>query len=371
MRVSKTITILMSVASMVLLLSCQKPEPVRIGFVGGLSGRVADLGVAARNGAQLAIEQRNAAGGINKRQIELVVRDDEQNPETAKKVTGELISQNIELIIGPLTSSMAIAMMPQINASKSILLSPTVTTKELTGKDDNFLRVISPTVDYAAKSARYQYQKQGIRTVAAIYDGNNASYTESWLNDFRKEFTDLGGRVLLVRRFESAQDKALQPLVKELLSARADGIVIVANSVDSAIICQQVRAASQSQRLAMSEWAATERFIELAGKSAEGVIVSQFLDRNSKAQTYLNFLAAYRERYKQEPGFAGVAGYDAAMVAIEAYAARAKGESLKNVIISKKSYQGLQQQLNIDRYGDADRKTFVTTINLGRYVTQE
>jgi branched-chain amino acid transport system substrate-binding protein len=371
MRVGKAMAILLSVASLALLISCQKPEPVRIGFVGGLSGRVADLGVAARNGAQLAIEQRNASGGVNKRQIELVVRDDEQNPETAKKVAGELISQNIELIIGPLTSSMAMAMMPLINASSSILLSPTATTNELTGKDDSFLRVISPTVDYAVKSARYQYQKLGIRTVAAIYDGNNASYTESWLNDFRREFTELGGRVLLVRRFESSKDTALQPLVRDLLAARADGIVIVANSLDSAIICQQVRAVSQSQRLAMSEWAATERFIELAGKAAEGVIVSQFLDRNSTSQAYLNFLNVYRERYKQEPGFAGVAGYDAAMVAIEAYAVRAKGESLKSVIISKKSYQGLQQQLNIDRYGDADRKTFITSIVSGRYVTQE
>ena len=47
-----------------LLTACSKDEPVRIGFVGGLTGRVADLGIAGRNGALLAVEERNAAGGI-------------------------------------------------------------------------------------------------------------------------------------------------------------------------------------------------------------------------------------------------------------------------------------------------------------------
>ena len=64
------------IGGLALLVACQKPEPIRIGFVGGLSGRVADLGGAGRNGVQLALEQRNAAGGINGRSVELVVRDD-------------------------------------------------------------------------------------------------------------------------------------------------------------------------------------------------------------------------------------------------------------------------------------------------------
>ncbi len=54
-----------------------------------MSGRVADLGVAGRNGAMLAIEQRNAAGGIHGRAVELVVKDDEQNPEVAKKAVAK------------------------------------------------------------------------------------------------------------------------------------------------------------------------------------------------------------------------------------------------------------------------------------------
>ena len=363
---SRWILLLGSVA---MLVSCQKSEPVRLGFVGGLSGRVADLGVAGRNGVQLAVEQRNAAGGIGGRPVELVVRDDEQNLETAKRVVAELISQDLELIIGPMTSSVAMAVMPQINASKSILLSPTVTTTDLGGKDDNFLRVISTTTDYASKSARYQYEKLGIRTVAVLYDNSNKSYTESWLNDFRSAFSAQGGKIVLVKTFQSGKDILFQPLAQELLTAKADVVLIISNSVDSALVCQQLRKMAPRQRIAMSEWASTERFIELAGEAAEGVVVSQFLDRNDTSQRYRDFLAAYRERYKQEPGFAGVAGYDAALVALEAFASRKQGEKFKAVILGKKVFQGVQQPLTFDRFGDADRKTFVTTIKGSQYIT--
>ena len=59
-----------------LVSGCGPREPVRVGFLGGLSGRVADLGEAGRNGAQIAVEEVNRAGGIDGRQIQLIVRDD-------------------------------------------------------------------------------------------------------------------------------------------------------------------------------------------------------------------------------------------------------------------------------------------------------
>jgi branched-chain amino acid transport system substrate-binding protein len=371
MHCKTAIFALVVVPLLVLHVACSKQEPLQIGFIGGLTGRVADLGGAGRNGAQLAVEQRNAAGGINGRPVELVVRDDGQNPETAKQVAGELIGRNIELIIGPMTSSVAVAVLPQINASKSILLSPTVTATGLGGKDDNFLRVISVTTGYASKSAHYQYDKLGIRTVAVIYDIGNKAYTESWLNDFRASFSSLGGAIVMVKNFSSAKETVFQPLVHELLASRADAVLIISNAVDSSLICQLLRKSAPGQRIAMSEWSSTERFTELAGAVAEGVVMSQFLDRNDTSQRYRDFLSAYRARFKQEPGFAGVAGYDAALVALEAHSIRKQGESLKDAIIRQKSFQGVQQVLNIDRFGDADRKTYVSVIRGAQYLTVE
>jgi branched-chain amino acid transport system substrate-binding protein len=351
--------------------ACKKKEPLQIGFIGGLTGKVADLGIAGRNGALLAIEQQNASGGIHGSQLELVVRDDEQNPDTARKVAADLITRNIELIIGPMTSSVAMAIMPQINASKSILLSPTVTTTELSDKDDNFLRAVAATTGYAIKSAHYQYEKLGSRTVAVTYDSGNKSYTESWLNEFEKAFTALGGKVILKKSFQSSKDISFQAITDELLASKADTFLIITNAVDSALLCQQLRSRDHKRHIAMSEWAATERFIELAGTAADGVVVSQFFDRTDTSQRYRDFLAAYRSRFNQEPGFAGVAGYDSALIAIQALGARRPGEPLKNTIINTGRFQGVQQLLDINRYGDANRNTFISVIQNGQYRTAE
>ncbi len=356
----------------ILLIACSPKEPVRIGFLGGISGRSADLGVAGRNGAMLAIEQKNAAGGIKGQPVELVVKDDEQNPETARRAVAELISRNIELVIGPMTSSVAAAVMPQINSSKTILLSPTVTTTELTGKDDRFLRVIADTSSYASKSANFQYMNQKHRTVAALYDQGNRSYTESWLNDFRREFEKLGGRILLVRSFNSGTDTVFHDTAKELLAVKPDAVLILANAVDAALVCQQIRKLSRQQAIVTSEWASTERFIELAGAAAEGVHVAQFVDRNNQSPRYLAFIKAYKERFGgQEPGFAGMAGYDTALVAMEALEQRASAQSLKETIIARKTFEGSQQQITIDRFGDANRKNYITEVRNGHFVTLE
>jgi branched-chain amino acid transport system substrate-binding protein len=355
-----------------LLPACSKKEPVKIGFLAGMSGRSADLGVAGRNGAMLAIEQRNAAGGIKGQPLELLVKDDEQNPETARKVMTELLSHNLELIIGPMTSSVAAAVLPQVNSSKTILLSPTVTATELTGKDDQFLRVIADTSSYATKSADFQYKKMRSRTVAALYDQGNRSYTESWLNDFKREFEKLGGRLLLVKSFTSGSDVVFQDMAKGLLAVKPDTVLIIANAVDAALVCQQIRKLSKGQSIITSEWASTERFIELAGAVAEGVHVTQFIDRNNQSPRYLAFVKAYKERFGgQEPGFAGMAGYDAVQVTLDALQQRTSGQSLKDALLSVKTFEGAQQQIVIDRFGDANRKNYVTEVRNGHFITLE
>ena len=61
-----------------ILFSCKPSEPIRIGFVAGTSGRVADMGIAGRDAAQLAVDQRNNAGGILGRKVQLIIKNDEQ-----------------------------------------------------------------------------------------------------------------------------------------------------------------------------------------------------------------------------------------------------------------------------------------------------
>ncbi len=198
------------------LAACTPPEPVRLGFVGGISGRVADLGIGGRNGALLAVEMRNAAGGVKGRPIELVAEDDQQNPEFAQQAVTRLISRKVDAIVGPMTSAMAMATVPLVNRAEVLMISPTVTTPLLAGLDDYFFRVIAPTTEYAQKSAAYHYTNQGSRRVSAIFDMRNQSYTKTWLDDYRAAFEAAGGVITDTVPFSSGDDTQFSVLTERL-----------------------------------------------------------------------------------------------------------------------------------------------------------
>ncbi len=356
---------------LVVVAACQQKEPLRIGFFASLSGRSADLGVGGRNGAMLAIEERNATGGVNGRRVDLLVRDATEDPESARQMFSELLQQRVVAVIGPMVSSLALVASPLADAARIPLVSPTVTTAALSGLDDYFFRVVADTNVYATRNAHYLAQKLGYHRAVVIYDLANLAYAQSWLGHFRAEFSNWGGQLVAERSFTSGVDVAFTPLVGELLAAHPDFILIVANAVDAAQICQQIRKASPSMPIAMSEWGSTERFIELAGSAADQVYVAQFFDRNDASPRYQRFRQAFQQRFGQEPGFAGVAGYDAAQVLLAALERQSSGASLKSMLLKLGAVQGVQQHFSFDRFGDSDRQTYLSVIRDGRYQTVE
>lgn len=350
-----------------LLAACADKEPVRLGFIGGTSGRVADLGIAGRNGAQLAIELANLKGGIDGRKIELLVRDDEQSPEVARQRLRELAGARVKAVIGPMTSDMAVALLPLLDDNKLLTVSPTATANELAGKDDYFFRAISPASVYAGLSAQYQYQVLGLRRAAVIFDQRNKAYSENWASDYRRRFEQLGGTVVNYQAFLSGDEAGLGAIADAAIEGRPDGVVVVANSVDAALLAQLLRQRSATVRLATAEWAATERFIELAGAAAEGVVLAQFFDRTSAAPSYQAFRQTYRERFGEEPGYGSVTAFDAANVLIESLS-RHPQLSPKAAVMAIRKFTGVQNAIEFDPTGDARREVFVTVVRAGKYV---
>ena len=189
-----------------LLPSCSREEPIRIGFIGGLSGRVADLGISGRNGAILAVEQRNSMGGINGRRVHLVAVDDKQDKDTATREFTSLIDQGVQAIIGHMTSSMSVSTVPLANKHHLVLISPTSTTTHLKDLDDYFLRVCATTDTYGAEMAGYFRNIKKLDRVTVLYDLGNKAYTESWINHFSDEFTRLGGEIVQKVTFTSGPE---------------------------------------------------------------------------------------------------------------------------------------------------------------------
>ena len=359
------------ISAFFLIAACAPDKPILLGFVGGLSGRVADLGISGRNGAIFAVENINNAGGVNGKKVKLVVMDDKQDGETAKKAVKDVIDQGVVAIIGHMTSSMSMQTVPIINEKKVVMMSPTSTTTYLSGKDDYFFRVSNTTKTYATMMAQHLYNNLAIRKVAVVYDLRNKAYTESWLEDFRKEFEKLGGSIVTSVTFHSGPEAHLYDVVKQAILPEVEALVISASAMDTAMLCQQMKKMGKNITIAASEWAATEKLLELGGAAVEGIIVSQFFNRNSTDQVYVKFREDYNKRFGNEPGFASVNAYDAVNVVFEAMKKQKNGKLTKEILQKISKYRGVQGPVEIDQYGDADRKAFLTIVKNGEFVVIE
>lgn len=348
------------------LTACSPKEPIRLGFLGGLSGRIADLGMAGRNGAQLAIDDVNAEGGVNGRSIELLVHDDEQNEAQAVRAVVALSDARVHAIVGPMTSSIAEAIRPTINASGTVAVSPTVTASTLSGLDDSFFKVAPSVAENCSRSTAYLHAK-GLRRVAIAYDLSNRAFSVDWFKNFGQAFEALGGQVVAHASFTSGDDTSYGGVMSALIAGRPDFLLFVANAVDTVRLTQLARNQGHQLPIAASSWSATENLIQLGGRTVDGMTLTQFFDRDDHSARYQAFARTYRERFKQEPGFASVAAYDAVRATLQAIGRTSETLTLKQALLSAGPYQGLQEEWNFDAHGDARRRTRVTVVQNGRF----
>lgn len=350
-----------------LLTACGKPEPIRIGFIGGLSDRTNDTGEAARNALMLAIEQRNAAGGIDGRPLEMLVADDGQEASLARKAMSALVAGQPAAIVGPYTSAVAEAILPQADQAGIVLLSPVITSMQFVGKDDMLIRLNRSTRDNAGDYAQ-QLIGRGISRLAVALDVRNRAFSASWLDELRASYPALGGEILTVVEFHSAASTSFSDIADQLLDAAPGGLLFIANAVDVARLAQQVRKRSTDVPLAAVEWASTEQLLELGGRAVEGLLVAQSHNRDDPGARFTAFRETYKARFGREPGYTAIATQDAAIVLFDALARQSRALPLKRAIIEGGLYPGLQQDIRFDRFGDSTRKIHFAEIRNGAFV---
>jgi branched-chain amino acid transport system substrate-binding protein len=339
--------------------------PRRIAFVGGLTGRHADLGQAGRDAVQLALEQAGAAG----EPFTLDSYDTASDLARGREQVGAMLAAGHRVAIGPMTSAIATSMLPAANAGALVLVSPTVSTARLGGIDDHFFRVVSSVRDYAEVSARHHVGKAGWRRFVVLLDEANSAYTRSWLEHFAAAIAPQGGRISREVPFTSDRTPDHDALAAQALQTQADAVLLVCSAFDGAQLAQALRKRDAEMALVSSEWAATEEFLRLAGRAAEGMLVSQFLDRDSVEPAYLAFVDAFSRRFSRPPGFAEAAAFDAATVVLATLRQQRDGESFKSALGRLRRFQGLQQAIEFDDTGDARRAVFLTRVVGNRFVT--
>lgn len=359
-------SVLMGAAAMSLAMAgCSAKPPLRIGFLGGLSGRTSDLGIAGRNGTEFALEEINAAGGLAGRKLELTSRDDEQSADKARQSLLELYASGVELIIGPMTSSVAAAVMPLVLQRGIPMISPLAGANDFSGKNDAFFRVVSDS----ATSGRQQGEAlstRGLRRLVTVSDTRNAVFTLNWCSNAAQGFSRTGGKLLQEIAFNAAPGLRFLELAQRIVATRADCVVIAASAADSAVLVQHVRAQRPELFIALSVWAGTEDLPALGGRALEGVMVTQFFDRFSPAPRWQAFEARYRQRFGDAAGYSAINGYDAMQMGAQAI--RTQGpDGLLASLRRIRQLDGLQRSLTFDEYGDCLAPTFLVEIKNGQY----
>jgi len=270
-------------------------------------------------------------------------------------------------VVGPFTSSMAEVIVPITGQAGIFEVSPTVTSMDFYGKDDNLFRINRTTRDNARDYARVLIAR-GQQRVAVAYDLRNRNFTESWLKEFRATVEAQGYQLAAEVPYESGPETNFPAVVGQMLAGKPDGLFFISGALDVARLAQAARKLAPRLPLGASEWAATEQLIELGGEVVEGLLIVQNYDRDDNSVQFRNFNEAYYKRFQRNPGYSSVAAYDAATVVLTALKNRRNGEAVKAAALRTGSYTGLQQEIVFDANGDTERKVYFTEIRGGRYV---
>jgi branched-chain amino acid transport system substrate-binding protein len=341
-------------------------EPIKIGILGTMSDVNSDLSVSGRRGIELATHEFNEAGGLNGRKIELIEKNDKNDVNIALSMQKEFINENIPVIIGPYTSGMIINSMEYLKDKEILFLGPTISADSMSGIDDNFIRFIATTNEQAVALTDLA-KKNNNKNFAVIYDVTNKGFNEDLYNNFKRLLPSNGGNVILTKTFTSNDHENYSSLAKAVLESKVEAVFIIGNSADNASISQQLRKIGSKVQIYSPLWSNTADLIKKGGAAVEGMFVVGAIDLNNKRKSFVSFNENYQKKYGENPSFSSMYSYEATNALFEAMkkGPDLKPSTLKNNIIKTKDYKGLQEDYQIDKFGDSVRKYMVFKVENG------
>jgi len=216
-------------------------EPIKVGALFSLTGGLAPYGPPIVNGAKLAVDQVNKAGGIFGRKLELIIRDTATAPAVGRDAASKLINlDRVVAIIGALSSGVTVASSSITIPAKIVLISPASTSPMLTDLKDNdfvFRTCVSDALQGVVQAKLAV--DFGYKTTSVIYVNN--PYGKGLAQVFKKEFEARGGKVLAMVPYEEGKpsyrgevEKAISPGpgVLNLIGYPVDGNKMLVQSVE-------------------------------------------------------------------------------------------------------------------------------------------
>jgi branched-chain amino acid transport system substrate-binding protein len=354
----------LAVIGLAALCGCRPVPPIKVGFVGGLSGRVSELAVDGRNGAQLAIETLNSRNGAR---YELRVHDDGQVDAQGPAAIDAAADEGDAFAVGPMTSVLAQGMMQAASRRHLVLISPTANADELSGIDDYFFRV-APSAGAGADQFADAAIARGLTAASVMMEWRSRSYTENFAKRFSTRFVALGGTPAQLIRYETEQNPDYGKVASALLATHPKFVLLVCSAVDAAIVAQQLRRLDPDVKLAMASWAANLQLVQLGGRAVEGALVLQALDLESQEPAYVDFRRRFVARFGNPPSQAAVFSYDATMMGAEGLRRKTSRQSLRDALRAPGAWPALQQPLTLDHFGDSVGRFHLSEVRNGHFV---
>jgi branched-chain amino acid transport system substrate-binding protein len=343
-------------------------EPVTLGCVASLTGRLAALSASGRDGALLAVERINAKGGVAGRQLQLAVEDDAFDPAKAAEGVARLSQRGASAVAGPFASAMGAAVITEADRAGMLVISPTVSADSFSGASPFFMRIIPAVADFSGALGRHAAATRGLVTLCALVDTANAAYTTEFYRGLRQGFLQAGGKEIRAVEFDSRQGPAFQELAARALEGHPDGLAAIASPLDTAVMAQRVRQLDQAVPLFCSPWGISEDLVQSGGRAVEGMESVGPFDPVSVAQAYKDFEAAFDGRFGRQPDMAAAFYYEAVAILAASLARdpKAKGERLRGLVMAGNPHPGLQGSITFDARGDVKRPLYLLAVHNGR-----
>jgi len=318
-------------AAILTLTGCGKrgadENTLRIGAIVELTGDMPAVGTSSRNAAELAVNELNAAGGINVAgktyKVKLLVEDNAAKPDQSAAAANKLITQDEVLaIVGPNASLGAIPAAEIAETSQTLLITPWSTNPKTTldtrtGQPKKYVFRACFTDPFQGQVlARFITEKLGAKTAAVLYDvASEAPKSQAEL--FRTTFSQLGGSVVAFETYTTG-DRDFSAQLTKIKSANPDVLFLPAYYNDVGLIAQQARRQGIDKPLVGSDAWSSPELIKLSEGAVEGAYFANHYAADIATPVAKKFITAYQQKYGNTPDDVAALTYDAFGLLFEA-----------------------------------------------------
>ena len=281
-----------------------------IGGVGPLTGDNAIYGTAVMNGVQIAVDEINAAGGINGYQIEYRFEDDVSDGESSVNAYNTLMDWGMQLLVGPVTTSPCVAVGAEAYADRVFALTPSASSTTVIEGKDNMFQMCFTDPNQGSGAATYMGSNMAGSKVAIIYRNDDA-YSQGIRDTFVAEAANQDLEIVYEGTFTADTQADFSVQLTAAQSAGADVVFLPIYYQPASVILSQANAMGYAPTffgVDGMDGILTMPNFDLS--LAEGVMVLTPFSADATDEKTVNFVAEYNERFGETPNQFAADGYD-------------------------------------------------------------